>query len=96
MYLRDQQRFIELMNLQGISQRSLAQKAHVTQAFISLMAHGHRGVRPETAWRIARALGVHTQELFTDVLPLSGEEGRLLHRDSPVDEKEMPAQCPAR
>ncbi|WP_414170679.1 helix-turn-helix domain-containing protein [Streptoverticillium reticulum] len=52
------------MQLKGISQRALAQKSHVTQPFISLVMQGQRGVRPETAWRIATALGVLTEELF--------------------------------
>ncbi|MBH1937183.1 helix-turn-helix transcriptional regulator [Streptomyces sp. AV19] len=64
MHLRDKRRFDELVRLKGMSQRTLAQRAHVTQAFISLVAHGRRGVRPETAWRIASALGVFTEELF--------------------------------
>ncbi|GAA0467501.1 helix-turn-helix transcriptional regulator [Streptomyces sp. NPDC046215] len=65
MHLRDKERFDELVRLKGLSQRTLAQQAHVTQAFISLVAHGRRGLRPETAWRIASALGVFTDELFT-------------------------------
>ncbi|PAU47776.1 helix-turn-helix domain-containing protein [Streptomyces albireticuli] len=69
MYLRSQDRFEELVRLKGMSQRTLADRAHVTQAFISLVAHGRRGVRPETAWRIASALGVLTDELFTKCLP---------------------------
>ncbi|MFF4406016.1 helix-turn-helix domain-containing protein [Streptomyces sp. NPDC001262] len=64
MHLRDRQRFTELMQLKGISQRALAQKAHVTQPFISLVMQGQRGVRPETAWRIATSLGVRVEELF--------------------------------
>ncbi|WP_078870987.1 helix-turn-helix domain-containing protein [Streptomyces caatingaensis] len=70
MHLRDKGRFDELVRLKGLSQRTLAQRAHVTQAFISLVAHGRRGVRPETAWRIASALGVFTEELFV----ASGQE----------------------
>ncbi|MEU8571519.1 helix-turn-helix transcriptional regulator [Streptomyces pathocidini] len=64
------------MRLKEVSQRTLAKKAHVTQAFISLMAHGHRGVRPETAWRISSALGVLTRELFTDSLPSARDQDR--------------------
>ncbi|WP_423218748.1 helix-turn-helix domain-containing protein [Streptomyces kasugaensis] len=52
------------MRVQNFSQRKLAACAHVSQAFISLLLHGKRGARPETAWRIASALGVFTDELF--------------------------------
>src|SRR5689334_22705697 len=72
MHLRNQVRFEELVRLKGMSQRRLAEQAHVTQAFISLVAHGRRGVRPETAWRIASALGVLTDELFTNQIPAPG------------------------
>ncbi|WP_102926488.1 helix-turn-helix domain-containing protein [Streptomyces noursei] len=64
MQIRDRQRFVELLALHGLSQRKLAELAHVSQAFISLLSHGRRGARPETAWRIASALGVLTEELF--------------------------------
>ncbi|MCC2280864.1 helix-turn-helix transcriptional regulator [Streptomyces sp. ET3-23] len=64
MHLRHPQRFEELVQLSGLSQRGLAQQAQVSQAFISLVARGLRGVRPVTAWRMAAALGVHTSELF--------------------------------
>ncbi|UNM13238.1 helix-turn-helix transcriptional regulator [Streptomyces formicae] len=65
MRIRDSRRFTELLRLQSLSQRKLADIAHVSQAFISLLAHGRRGARPETAWRIATALGVLTEELFS-------------------------------
>ncbi|MEU7183688.1 MULTISPECIES: helix-turn-helix transcriptional regulator [Streptomyces] len=52
------------MRVQHLSQRRLAACAHVSQAFISLMLKGKRGACPETAWRIASALGVFTEELF--------------------------------
>ncbi|MEU7183578.1 MULTISPECIES: helix-turn-helix domain-containing protein [Streptomyces] len=45
------------MRLAGPSQRRLAQQAHVSQAFISMVVRGRRGVRPVTAWRMASALG---------------------------------------
>ncbi|WP_442816768.1 helix-turn-helix domain-containing protein [Streptomyces sp. NBC_01304] len=53
------------MGLQGLSQRTLAVKAKASQAFVSLLLRGKRGTRPATAWRIARALGVFTDELFS-------------------------------
>ncbi|MGW8953958.1 helix-turn-helix transcriptional regulator [Streptomyces sp. NPDC055709] len=65
MHIRDSRRFTELLRLQELSQRKLASIAHVSQAFISLLAHGRRGARPETAWRIANALGVRAEELFS-------------------------------
>ncbi|MEU2433638.1 helix-turn-helix transcriptional regulator [Streptomyces sp. NPDC007861] len=65
MQLRDTERFTELLYLKGLSQRKLAEQAHVSQAFISMLARGRRGARPETAWRIASALGVCSHELFT-------------------------------
>ncbi|UNM13235.1 helix-turn-helix transcriptional regulator [Streptomyces formicae] len=65
MHIRDSRSFTELLRLQSLSQRKLADIAHVSQAFISLLAHGRRGARPETAWRIATALGVLTEELFS-------------------------------
>ncbi|MFC5802943.1 helix-turn-helix domain-containing protein [Streptomyces formicae] len=64
MQLRDTERFTELLYLKGLSQRKLADQAHVSQAFISMLARGRRGARPETAWRIASALGVYSHELF--------------------------------
>ncbi|WP_102926480.1 helix-turn-helix transcriptional regulator [Streptomyces noursei] len=66
MHIRDSQRFAELLSLHALSQRKIAELAHVSQAFISLLAHGRRGARPETAWRIASALGVFTEELFVN------------------------------
>lgn len=64
MRLRPTKRLGELIRLKGLSQRRLAEQAHVSQAFISLVVSGQRGVRPVTAWRMAAALGVHTSELF--------------------------------
>ncbi|MGW1075933.1 helix-turn-helix domain-containing protein [Streptomyces sp. NPDC002537] len=64
MRLRHPERFEELVRLEGLSQRKLAEQAHVSQAFISLMASGQRGVKPVTAWRVASVLGVYTSELF--------------------------------
>ncbi|MCC2280834.1 helix-turn-helix domain-containing protein [Streptomyces sp. ET3-23] len=64
MRLRYPDRFEELVRLKGLSQRKLAQQAYVSQAFISLMASGQRGVKPVTAWRVASVLGVYTSELF--------------------------------
>ncbi|MCC2280934.1 helix-turn-helix domain-containing protein [Streptomyces sp. ET3-23] len=64
MRLRHPERFEELTRLKGLSQRKLAEQAHVSQAFISLMASGQRGVKPVTAWRVASVLGVYTNELF--------------------------------
>ncbi|WP_420894733.1 helix-turn-helix domain-containing protein [Streptomyces noursei] len=55
---------MELLALHGFSQRKLAELARVSQAFISLLSHGRRGARPETAWRIASALQVLADELF--------------------------------
>ncbi|MGW8953961.1 helix-turn-helix domain-containing protein [Streptomyces sp. NPDC055709] len=69
MHVRDNQRFTELLRLHGLSQRELAELARVSQAFVSLLAHGRRGARPETAWRIATALGVLTDELFSSDTP---------------------------
>ncbi|WP_102922575.1 helix-turn-helix domain-containing protein [Streptomyces noursei] len=64
MQIRSRLRFVELLALHGLSQRKLAELAHVSQAFISLLSHGRRGARPETAWRIASALQVLAEELF--------------------------------
>lgn len=64
MHLRDSKRCEELMRLAGLSQRQLAQQAHVSQAFISMVIRGRRGVRPVTAWRMASALEVYVSELF--------------------------------
>ncbi|MGW2557452.1 helix-turn-helix domain-containing protein [Streptomyces sp. NPDC001635] len=84
MYIRDFPRFKELMDLKGVSQQSLARKAHVSQAFISLIAHGRRGVRPETAWRIAKALDVFTEELFVDRSPPHFQRQNHLRRFTPA------------
>ncbi|MGW8953954.1 helix-turn-helix domain-containing protein [Streptomyces sp. NPDC055709] len=65
MQLRDRERFTELLHLKGMSQRQLAKRARVSQAFISMLARGQRGARPETGWRIASALDVYSHELFT-------------------------------
>ncbi|MEU5185469.1 helix-turn-helix transcriptional regulator [Streptomyces longwoodensis] len=72
MRLQHPERFEELVRLKGLSQRRLAEQAHVSQAFISLMASGQRGVKPVTAWRVASVLGVYTSELF---VPDTGENG---------------------
>ncbi|WP_442816653.1 helix-turn-helix domain-containing protein [Streptomyces sp. NBC_01304] len=64
MHVKEPDRFRELMRLQNFSQRTLAARAKVSQAFISLLLRGKRGTRATTAWRIARALGVLTDELF--------------------------------
>lgn len=64
MRLHDSTRLTELMRLKNISQRRLAHRAHVSQGFVSLLLQGRRGARPETARRIASALGVYTDELF--------------------------------
>ncbi|UUN30899.1 helix-turn-helix domain-containing protein [Streptomyces sp. FIT100] len=84
MRIRDSRRFTELLSLQSLSQRKLADIAHVSQAFISLLAHGRRGARPETAWRIATALGVLTEELFSATTP-----------DSATTPTPAPAPAPA-
>ncbi|MFF4740953.1 helix-turn-helix domain-containing protein [Streptomyces sp. NPDC001262] len=59
--------FSDLMLLLGMSQRSVAVKAGVSQAFISQLLRGSRTARPVTAWRIAHALGVRVDELFVHV-----------------------------
>ncbi|MGW2370169.1 helix-turn-helix transcriptional regulator [Streptomyces sp. NPDC001667] len=64
MHVRDKLRFEELRQLHGLSQRGLAQRAKVSQAFISMVVSGRRGVNVTTAWRIASALDVQTEELF--------------------------------
>ncbi|WP_073450254.1 helix-turn-helix transcriptional regulator [Streptomyces yunnanensis] len=65
MRIRSRERFDELRRLQGLSQRKLADLARVSQAFISLIIGGKRGARPETAWRIANALNVFVDDIFT-------------------------------
>ncbi|WP_327591656.1 helix-turn-helix transcriptional regulator [Streptomyces chartreusis] len=77
MRLHDRARFVELMRLKGMSQRQLADRAHVSQGFVSLLVQGQRGARPETAWRIAAVMGVYTEELFTSDPP-SAEDSPLL------------------
>lgn len=48
-----------------VTQRSLARRADVSQTMISLLASGGRtGCTPETAERIAEALGVDVTVLF--------------------------------
>ncbi|MGW2232268.1 helix-turn-helix domain-containing protein [Streptomyces formicae] len=54
------------MRLQKLSQHKLAKRARVSQPYISLLLRGKRGATPETAWRIATALGVFSDELFAD------------------------------
>ncbi|MEU2874455.1 helix-turn-helix transcriptional regulator [Streptomyces olivoreticuli] len=72
------------MHLKGMTQGRLATKAQVSQAFISLMIGGRRGVRTETAWRIASALHVKTFELFVPS-PMSGYSSpEFLHADCQV------------
>ncbi|WP_367141190.1 MULTISPECIES: helix-turn-helix domain-containing protein [Streptomyces] len=80
MRLRHPERFEELIRLKGLSQRKLAQQAHVSQAFISLMVSGQRGVRPVTAWRVASVLGVYASELFAPDLAESTPSARLSSR----------------
>lgn len=55
---------MELLRISEISQRELAERTRLSQAFISLLANGRRGAGPVSAWRIASALGVRTEELF--------------------------------
>ncbi len=62
--LRKPGSFVDLMLTHGITQRQLAAKAGVSQAFISQLVSGIRNARPVTAWRIACALDVTTGELF--------------------------------
>ncbi|WP_350309879.1 helix-turn-helix domain-containing protein [Streptomyces yunnanensis] len=52
------------MRVHNLSQRKLAALAQISQAYVSLLLNGKRGARPETAWRIAGALKVRTDELF--------------------------------
>lgn len=48
-----------------VTQRSLARRSDVSQTMISLLASGARtGCKPETAERIAEALGVDVTVLF--------------------------------
>ena len=48
-----------------VTQRSLSRRADVSQAMISYLASGDRkGCKPETAERIAEALGVDVTVLF--------------------------------
>ncbi|MCY0924321.1 MULTISPECIES: helix-turn-helix domain-containing protein [unclassified Streptomyces] len=63
--MRNREQFTDLMLALKVSQRQLAAKAGVSQPYISLLIKGARGARPETAWRIASALGVLIEELFT-------------------------------
>jgi len=51
----------------SLTQQQLAQRAGVTNSFISLIENGHRDIRTvgyETVVRLARALGVEPDELF--------------------------------
>ncbi|HAY44088.1 MAG TPA: hypothetical protein DCY59_11335 [Micrococcaceae bacterium] len=53
------------VDFRKITQRSLARRAEVSQTMISLLASGDRtGCKPETAERIAEALGVDVTVLF--------------------------------
>ncbi|MEU2835266.1 helix-turn-helix transcriptional regulator [Streptomyces lavendulae] len=69
MFLRDRDRCVDLMRVMKVSQRTLADRARVSQPYVSLMLRGKRGAKPETAWRIASALGVDTDELFATERP---------------------------
>ncbi|WP_414167546.1 helix-turn-helix domain-containing protein [Streptoverticillium reticulum] len=77
----DPETFSDLMFLLGMSQRRVAVKAGVSQAFISQLLRGSRTARPVTAWRIAHALGVRVDELFvhmkTGQAPLEQQRDRL-------------------
>jgi len=61
----------------GITQQDLAERAGVTNAFISLLESGKRDIRNTdyaTVVRIARALNVTADELFpVDELPVTAE-----------------------
>lgn len=96
MYLRDRRRFDELMWLKGLSQRKLAERVYVSQAFISLLASGQRGVRPETGWRIASVLGVYTDELFAPYPPSLRRAAPDETAGATVHQPPAPAACSAR
>ncbi|MFF3070026.1 helix-turn-helix domain-containing protein [Kitasatospora sp. NPDC057904] len=85
MYVHNVDQIKDLMNLQGLSQRSLAVRAQTSQAFLSQLLRGQRGAKPITAWRIATALGVRTEELFSDRLPTrrTGPPGGGVHLTHP-------------
>jgi XRE family transcriptional regulator, fatty acid utilization regulator len=65
----------------GLTQQELAERAGVTDSFISLIEHGKRDIRTagyETVVRLARALGVEPEELWpVEPLPIPiPREGR--------------------
>ncbi|MEU2835190.1 helix-turn-helix transcriptional regulator [Streptomyces lavendulae] len=77
MFLRDRDRCVDLMRVKKLSQRMLAERARVSQPYVSLMLSGKRGAQPETAWRIASALGVDTDELFVSQRPAGAKPVNL-------------------
>lgn len=48
----------------GITQKSLADSAHISQPYLFDLENNRRGAKSETLARIALALGVHVTELF--------------------------------
>ena len=56
-------RIKELREKKGLTQQQLANLAGVTQPYLHDLEKGHRGAKPETWARIARALGVLVSEL---------------------------------
>jgi transcriptional regulator with XRE-family HTH domain len=58
----------EAMYRVGLDMVQLAEKAHVTQQFVSLVLLGHRRCNPSIAAAIADALGQPVDRLFTSAL----------------------------
>lgn len=60
-------RLVALRRQAGLTQRQLAQRAHLHYMGIAKLEQGHRGagVRHETLRRLAKALGVVVDELIT-------------------------------
>lgn len=87
MKLRDREKLVRLMDIQGVSQRELAIAAGFrSHAYIGWLIKGHRpdragnvdGVNPKAAARIARRLGVGIDDLF--VTRLSTDTAQTVKR----------------
>ena len=84
LYLKEMgQRIMERRKKLGLTQEALAERSELTTQFVSYAESGKRGMRPENLMKIAAALGVSTDYLFTgdiidkDKLLLSDKLGKL-------------------
>jgi len=65
----DGQRLAEFRRAAGLSQWDLAKRADLSPRAISLIETNRRGMRASTAQRVARALGITTDELLGEPAP---------------------------